>query len=268
VVVAAAGKEGSQPIQMQPILRLYAFGEGRVLRGDRVITNAEWGMAKAKELLFYLLCHRQRRKDQIGTDLWPELSPARLRSSFHVALYRLRRALGQQDCVVYEGDQYFFNRRIHYWFDVEEFEKSIDRAESLWSDDCVRAAQHYNEAVVLYRGDLLEDMQTGHDWALLKMEGLLRKHLSALQRLGQYHAERGDYRQAIGFYEQVLGKDAYQESAHREVMRCQALLGRRSAALKCYHRLARLLEEELGVAPAPETTRLYEQILQNRISAT
>ena len=267
-VAVAGGKDGPQPILIQPVLRVYAFGEGRVLRGDRLISNAEWGMAKAKELLFYLLCHRQRRKDQIGTDLWPELSPARLRSSFHVALYRLRRALDQQDCVIYEGDQYYFNRRIHYWFDVEKFEKSIDKAEALWAEDRIRAAENYNEAAVLYSGDLLEDMQTGHEWALLKMEELLRKYLSALLRLGMYHAERGDHRQAIGFYEQVLAKDAYQETAHREVMRCQALLGRRSAALRTYHRLAQLLEEELGVDPAPETTRLYEQILQNRITAT
>ena len=60
-------------------------------------------------------------------------------------------------------------------------------------------------------------------------------------------------------------RDSYQESVYREIMRSQALLGERSAALKTYHRLAKHLEEELGAGPAAETTAVYEQILQGRI---
>jgi len=257
-----------EPFAVQPLLRIYAFGESRVLRGDRLITVSEWGMAKSKELLFYLLCHKQRRKDQISNDLWPELSPAKLRSSFHVALYRLRRALAQQDCVVYEDDQYFFNRRINYWFDVEGFGEALQKAKSLWSTDRAKAAQYYKDATVLYRGDFLEDLTSDHEWALFKREDLLQQYLSALQRLGRYCAEQKDYREAIHYYELVLEKDSYQESAYREIMRCQALLGRRSAALKSYHRLAEFLEKELKASPAPETTALYEQILQGKIGST
>jgi DNA-binding SARP family transcriptional activator len=49
-------------------------------------------------------------------------------------------------------------------------------------------------------------------------------------------------------------------------MRCQALMGERSSALQGYHQLAEFLENELGVAPAPETTTVYEQILQGKIA--
>jgi DNA-binding SARP family transcriptional activator len=222
-------------------------------------------MAKSKELLFYLLCHKQRRKDQIGNDLWPELSPAKLRSSFHVALYRLRRALDQQDCVKYEGDQYFFNRRINYWFDMEEFEQSIQQGASAWATDRAKAARAYGDAVVLYSGDFLEDLVSSHEWCLFKREELLQQYLTALQRMGEYHAAQGDYREAIRFYAKVLEKDSYQEGVHREIMRCQAMMNERNAALKSYHRLAEFLEKEFGVDPAPQTTALYEQILQGKI---
>jgi len=219
-------------------------------------------MAKSRELLFYLLCHKQRRKDQIGNDLWPELSAAKLRSSFHVALYRLRRALDQQECVKYEDDQYFFNRRINYWFDVDEFEECIREASMAWATDRARAARLYRDAIVLYGGDFLEDMPLSHDWCVFRREDLMKKYLSALQHLAAHHADQGEYREAMGLYELVLEKDSYQESAFREIMRCQALLGDRSAALRSYHRLAEFLDKELGVDPAPETTALYEQILQ------
>ena len=249
----------------QPLLRIFAFGESRVLRGDRLVTNAEWGMAKSRELFFYLLCYGQRRKDQIGNDLWPELSRAKLRSSFHVALYRLRRALGQKDCVIYEDDRYFFSQRTKYWFDVEEFEAAIDRANSVRATDDAEAAEHYTDAVLLYRGDFLDDFVVDRDWCRFKREALLQKHLAALRHLGEYCAANKDYNEAIRFYERLVEKDSHQESAYRETMRCQALLGERTAALKNYHRLAEFLERELGVSPAPETTSLYEQILQGQV---
>jgi len=259
-----SAREGSAAVQ--PLLRVYAFGQSRVLRGDEPVTSAEWGMAKSKELLFYLLCHKQRRKDQIGNDLWPELSLAKLRSSFHVALYRLRRALDQQDCVRYEDEQYFFDRRINYWCDVEEFEQAIHEATLAWATDRAKAAQRYGDAVVLYRGDFLEDLSSSQQWCLFKREDLFQRYLMALQRLGEYHAAQGNYQEAIRFYERVLEKDSYRESAHKEIMCCQALMGERSAALRSYHRLAEFLEKELGADPAPETTALYEQILQGKIS--
>ena len=267
-MVAAPGSEPLpqvEPVVVQPLLRIYALGEGRVLRGDKLIGNAEWGMAKSKELLFYLLTYKQRRKDQISNDLWPEMSPAKLRSSFHVAVYRLRRALAQPDCVIYENDQYYFNRRINYWFDVEEFEKAIQKAKAVWPAERAKGAQYYQDAVVLYRGDFVEDQGAGHEWCVAKKEALQQQYLAALQHLGQYCTEQGNYRQAIRHYEQVLEKDNYQENAHREIMRCQALLDKRSEALKSYHRLAEFLERELGAEPAPETTALYEQILQGKI---
>jgi DNA-binding SARP family transcriptional activator len=251
---------------VQPLLRAHAFGEGRVLSGDRLISSADWGMAKSKELLFYLLCHKQRRKDQIGDALWPELSPAKLRSSFHVALYRLRRALDQKDCVMYEDDQYFFNRRINYWFDAEEFEQRVRDGTLAWSADRAQAAYHFRQAVVLYSGEFLEGLTSSHEWCLIKRGELLQACLLALQRLAEHHATLGEYEDAIRYYQQVLEKDSYQESAYREIMRCQALMGERSSALQAYHQLAEFLENELGVAPAPETTTVYEQILQGKIA--
>jgi two-component SAPR family response regulator len=219
-------------------------------------------MAKSKELLFYLLTHKQRRKDQIGTDLWPELSPAKLRSSFHVAVYRLRRALDDPECVRYEEDRYFFDRQANYWFDVEEFERAVQEASVAWDSDRDQAAERFRDAVVLYGGDFVEDITADTDWYLFRREDLTREYLTALQRLGEYHAARNEHREAIRYFERVLEKDNFRESAHREIMRCEALLGERNAALRRYHRLAEFLEDELGVAPAGETSTLYEEILQ------
>ena len=50
-------------------------------------------------------------------------------------------------------------------------------------------------------------------------------------------------------------------------MRALALGGQRSAALAQYEACRRLLADELGVEPAPETTALYEQIRRGTLVA-
>jgi DNA-binding SARP family transcriptional activator len=48
-------------------------------------------------------------------------------------------------------------------------------------------------------------------------------------------------------------------------MRALALSGQRSAALSQYLACQRLLEQELGVEPASETTALYEAIREGEL---
>ena len=55
----------------------------------------DWTYAKARELLFYLVCHPSRSKEQIGLALWADASNAQLQNNFRVVLHHLRQALGQ-----------------------------------------------------------------------------------------------------------------------------------------------------------------------------
>jgi len=250
---------------VQPILRVHLLGEAKVLLDERPITNSEFGMAKSRELLFYLMIHRRLRKEQIAMDLWEDLSSAKVRSSFHIALYRLRRALQDQDRVVFADDQYSFNRQTNYWFDVEEFEQAVRKGKALWRSDKSSAAEHYREAVSLYRGDFMEDQVTGQSWWVMKREELVIEYLDALHRLGDHCAARQDLKEAMSYYARAMEKDRYREASHRGVMRCQMLLGQRNEALRTYHRLEEFLDQELQAEPSRESRRLYEQILQGEL---
>ena len=50
------------------------------------------------------------------------------------------------------------------------------------------------------------------------------------------------------------------EEAHRELMRCQAVLDERGRALKHYEELVELLDEQFGTSPASETVALHERL--------
>jgi hypothetical protein len=61
--------------------------------------------------------------------------------------------------------------------------------------------------------------------------------------------------------------DPAHEMAHRHVMRLLAQAGNRTQALRQYQCCERTLMQELGVAPAAATRRLFEAIREDRCDA-
>lgn len=247
-----------------PKLKIYGLGETRAVRDDVAIDQREWGTAKAKELLFYLLSYPHRRKEQIGMAFWPELSPAKLRSAFHVTVFRLRRGLGVPDCVLFEDDRYSFNQRLDYWYDVQEFERLVARAEHAQATDPHEYEFNLKQAVALYRGDFLEDLPSASEeaWYHPLSEGLRKKWLQSVFALGTMAIESENYETALDYFWRIARRDSFQEAAHRAIMEVYARMGNRNAALRHYRDLESTLQDELGVSPTAETAQLYRRILQ------
>ncbi len=254
VVVTAA--------QLAP-LRIFALGQGRVIRGNQELVAADWGYAKPRELLFYLLCHQPKpqTKAQIGLALWPEASPTQLRQNLGVALHTLRRVLGHPDWIIFEKGHYSFNRSLPYWFDVETFETQLTEMDRLPPNAPESMRLPLEEALTLWPGDLLEDFVES-DWHLLRREELRRRYLQALFQLGEFRFDSGRYTEAAQAYRQALEHDNLLEDGHRALMRCYARLGERGQALRQYETVAALMRTELNATPAPETTALYERLRQ------
>jgi predicted ATPase/DNA-binding SARP family transcriptional activator len=240
-------------------LTISAFGPAQICRGEQLLTSADWTYAKSRELLFYLLSHDSQTKEQIGLDLWPDVSPSQLRNTLGVRLHHLRRALGRADWIVFENNTYAFNRSLNYWFDVEVFDTSIANARRVRDHSPEQVIRHFQEAVKLYRGDFLQDWADS-EWFVTRRTELREKYLDALLTLGQLLFAQGNNAQAAATYKQVIEHDNYVEAAHRELMLCYARLGEQAQALRHYQDLVELMQAELGSPPAPETTALFERL--------
>jgi non-specific serine/threonine protein kinase len=240
-------------------LSLLALGPIKVWRGDSQLRSADWVYAKSKELLFYLLSHDTRTKEQIGLDLWPDVSPTQLRSNLGITLHHLRRALGRAEWIVFEKDQYFFNRALNYRFDVEMFESNLVQARQFGDKFPAQAIAHLETAIGLYRGEFMEDWMEGN-WHTIRREELRRKYLDALLTLGQLFFVDEQYARAVDAYRRVIKHDNFLETAHRELMRCYVRMGERAQAMRHYQSLERLMHDEFGSPPASETVELYERL--------
>lgn len=238
--------------------RIFALGPARVEKGGRPLTSQGW-IQKPRELLFYLLCHHPRTKEQIGLALWPEASTSQLRSSFHDTLYRLRQALGAKEWITFHKGRYSFNRSLPFFFDVEAFEERLSEARRVHAQAPDQAIEYLQNATELYGGDFLEDFAES-EWAMARQQELRRSYQEALLLLGGLLYDQQRYAEAAEAYRKAIAHDRFLEEAHRGLMRCHAALGERGRAIRHYEELVHMLYEQLGTAPAPETSALRDRL--------
>jgi predicted ATPase/DNA-binding SARP family transcriptional activator len=256
--LASAGKQDAgTTAAASGVLRIRALGAATVHRGDAAVTAADWGYAKPRELLFLLAASPPMTRDQLGAALWPDLSHQQLGNALHTALRGLRRALGDPGWVVYSDGRYRFNTAWEHESDLETFERALAAARG--ARPAAAALPDLQRAVAAYRGDFLAGMAAG-EWAQARRDELARGFESALLAAGRLHAAAGRYQPAAAAFRRAVAHDPLNETAHRELMNCWVHLGEPARAVRHYQELADLLQEQVGVPPAAETTALYRQL--------
>ena len=250
-----------------PALRGRFFGHFELLCDGEPIHLGRNG--KALAILKYLLAHRARpvSQDHLMGWLWPESSLKKARWSLNSAVHGLRKLLG--DCptsgevcyVVLEEGYYRLSPGVWVATDVEEFDELYERGRGLErAGRAEDAAACYEEAIGLYRGDyLVEDLY--EDWTMVERERLSNAYVDMLDRLAVHYLQSGQLRESVRACYQVLEKDRSHEDSHRLLMRCYVELGQRGRALRQYRLCERILAQEYGTAPSPETRSLYGELL-------
>jgi predicted ATPase/DNA-binding SARP family transcriptional activator len=242
-------------------LRIRALGAAHVHRADVLVTAADWGYGKPRELFFLLATSPPMTREQLGVALWPDQPRDRLGNALHTALRESRRALGDPGWVLYADGRYAFNSSWPHDCDVETFEQALAAARS--ARPASAALPDLQRAIAAYGGDFLADMAVG-EWALARRDELRRGFEAALLATGRLHAAAGRYQPAVTAFRRAVAHEPLNETAHRELMSSWARLGEAARAVQHYRELVELLREQVGVPPAAETTALYRRLLGER----
>jgi DNA-binding SARP family transcriptional activator len=243
-------------------LRVYALGRLCVSYDQSPL---HFPAKKPQDLLCLLLLHAGEtlERDLISEWLWPMHPPGKARRSLSTALWRLRQTLEYptgptQPHLRSEHTTLAFDTTTPYWFDVEAFEQqsAFGLTGSLPCSEAHRQA--LEEAVTLYRGDLLEGCYD--DWCLAERERLQLLLLRVLKRLQRDYRHSQAFEAAISYGHRLLTLDPLQEDVHRELMRCYVEAGQRPLALEQFQHCRETLRQELDIEPMPQTWRLDQQI--------
>jgi DNA-binding SARP family transcriptional activator len=253
---AALATQGAEPL----CIRL--FGSMELSRGGRRLPP--FPTRKARSVFCYLLLHagRMHPRDVLTGTFWGDHADAAARRQLSTELWRIRRVLAADlDAVALRVEEDAVGIQLHArtLLDTAAFEQTLRPAahrppEQLTSEQ----AGALEEAVALYRGDLLQEVYD--DWCVYERDRLRALALDALFRAMRYHLLRRNWGAALEHGQRLLDADPLNEPVHTAVMHCHFGSGNRAAALRQYASCQRLLREELDVAPMPETVAVYERI--------
>ncbi len=200
---------------------------------------------------------REHSREQLADLLWPEADSAKGRASLRRTLSVTAAAMGagltiSRAAIALEPAAV----RV----DVGEFETLITRPD----------AASLERAVRLYRDDflagfVLRGCPEFEEWQASVAEGLRQSLARGLQRLVAACIADGDLERAAAHARRWLQLDPLHEPAHQAIIRLHGWSGQRSAAMRQYRSLVRVLDRDLAVRPLPETTRLYEDVRAGRL---
>ena len=245
-------------------LKLFLFGPPRLERQGRAVALRR---RKVWSLLAYLATTQQSHsRDTLATLFWPDHDRANARANLRRELSRLNKFLGANQLQI-EREQVSLNHEAKLWFDIDRFQQLVAQNQSQPVPDCLPGL---TEAATLYTADFLagfslSDSPAFDEWQFFQAEGLRQQLASALQRLADGHSSRGEFELAISFARRWLELDPLHEPAQRQLMQVYAWAGQRTAALRQFEVVVRLLHEELGLPPSEETAELYQAIKEKRV---
>ena len=231
-------------------VRIYALGRLRLeIKGARP-TTARKAQRKPLELLALLVASGAEgvSVERAVEALWPALGGTPSREALRVTVYRLRRLLEGDDCVLTVDGRLVLNAMC-CWVDAWAFEQALEEGAPLNA-----------EVLALYRGSFMDE-EHSEVWALAYRERLHTRYVRAVLDTGAGLEKRGELEQALAWYERGLERDALVEALYQSVLKCCAKLGRRAEGLSAYARCRERLREALDIAPSQQTEVLRVALL-------
>ena len=229
-------------------LQIRLLGGFAATLAGQPIDDASWPSLRASQLVQLLALadgHRLAR-EQVIEALWPQLDPEAGAANLRKAAHHARQALGRQDSVLLQGGQVRLMPALPVQVDAQVFEQHA-RAALSGADPpaCAAVARTWG-------GELLPEARY-EAWAEPARERLQTLQAALLRAAGDWSA--------------LAELDPTDEPAHRALMAAALEQGNRTAAIRCYARLRRALQQALGVAPAVETQALYRRAADGLVQA-
>jgi DNA-binding SARP family transcriptional activator len=252
-----------------PRLAVQTLGGFRLRRGEAPVEEKDLEGHQPQLLLKALVARGAAGvpKDLLIEDLWPDGSPPVTEKNFKVNLHRLRKAL-EPGLSQEFGSSYVHLKANLISLDPELVRVDVDDFLSLIKEGAKReergeakgALASYSQAAEIYGGDFLAE-ELYLPWAAARREELKGKFVDLLYRLAGLYEKQGTLSKASDCLRRLIQTDPLAETACQKLMLLYARRGMRSAALRVYEALKKVLQEELAAEPDQVTTAIYQKIL-------
>lgn len=249
-------------------LRVSLAGRVSIDNGAVVIDEERLPGRQGRLVFAYLVIEQGRSvtRDELADVLWGETPPATWEKALGVIASKLRALLGE--CGL-DGTKILASAFGCYrlelpegsWVDLVAADRGVvEAAAALAAGEPEAAKALARQAAALARPTLLP----GEDgaWIEAKRRDLADILGNALDCLAGACLCSGEPAEAARWAQEAIALHPFRESGYRRLMRAHADGGNGAEALRAYERCRRLLDEELGAYPSPETESIYRELLK------
>ncbi len=244
---------------VEGMLRVSVLGERSAV--DDVTGEVRTRSTRTLALIAYLALHpgAPQPRTRIAETFWPDSEQQQALTNLRRELLELRRLLDDDGSLVVTSTDLTWTGAGACRVDLSEHLAGRERAGGSTSSNGDALLAHGEQALTDYGGDLLPGLYD--DWVLEQRAALVDAARDLCARVAAAAAAAQRWDLAVRVARRRIALDPLDETAYRELMRLQAAHGDRAGALSTYHRCAAVLEEQLGVAPDPESQRLRDDLV-------
>jgi YVTN family beta-propeller protein len=251
-------------------LQLKVFLAGRVaVETNGVVIDESHFPGRQGRLLFAYLVAEQGRpvpRDELAQALWGEAPPATWDKALTVIVSKLRSLLADRgidgpDTLTGAFGCYRLVLPEGTWIDVVVATNAAQEAEEALAAGELEQAR---AAAAVGASLVQQPFLPGENgaWVEAKRRELADVRGRALSALADSCLRSGDASEAAKWAEQSIALEPFRETGYRRLMEAHVAAGNPAEALGVYERCRRLLADELGTYPSPETESLYRVLLE------
>ncbi|MEG3309949.1 AAA family ATPase [Streptococcus sp. SS-4456] len=205
---------------------------------------------KIAALLYYLILRGEASREEVATLLWGDKNPEKARKNLRNTIYQTNRELGIEAIISPNRSILAMNPDIDISCDVQ-----------LFLSDPLR---HLH----LFKGKFLENFYIKNcpefDLWTEKIRFRLEKtYLQACQQLLDKQEHLSDLEGAENLILRMINMDEFNEDHYLSLMKLYLEVGQTRKIIETYHRLAQLLDRELGIGPGEAIKNLYYQVVRD-----
>lgn len=246
------------------------FLAGRVAaETDGVVIDERRFPGRQGRLLFAYLVAEQGRpvsRDELAEALWGDAPPPTWDKALSVVVSKLRALLSEngvdgQRALTAAFGCYRLELPEGSSVDVLEAKSAARDAEALLA---ANEPEQAADAAAFAEAVVRQTFLPGDDgpWVESKRRELAGVRATALSVLAEASLSMDKAGDAVRWADLAIEAEPFRESSYRLLMAAHIAAGNRAEALRVYERCRRLLADELGTYPSPETESIYRDLLE------
>lgn len=248
--------------------RIYLTGRVSVENGGFLLDEASLAGRHGRLLFCFLVLNQALpiARHELVSAVWGDSVPEAVDASLNALVSKLRRffdAAGVDGASTVRASMGSYQVQLPpgSWVDIEQAEISFHEAEvAARSGDMPAVYLAALVAGAVARRPFLAG--DGLPWVVAQRERLKALLVRTLDYRSEFYQWHGESEIALKLAREAITIEPFREIGYQNLMRLLRDQGDRAEALRVYERCRRLLRDELGVSPSPETEALYMALLK------